>query len=275
MIKIAVLSDIHGNVPALEAVLDDVVRWQPDEVVVNGDLVNRGPCSLACLRLLQGSFPRSRLLRGNHEDFVLSCDEGHDPEHPAFDLRRFAHWTHAQLGSAVHDLAGWADHIDLAGPDGGALHITHGSRLGKRDGISARTADADLPAKLGARRDLFITSHTHKPLWRLFEGTLVVNTGSVGAPFDEDHRACYGRFIFDGGQWQAEVVRVEYDRRQAEQDFAASGFLEQGGPMTRLMLEELRHARVFVGPWMRRYHAAVEAGEITVVRAVEEFLSRT
>lgn len=271
--KIAVLSDIHGNVPALEAVLEDVARWRPDELIVNGDLVNRGPYSLVCLHLLQRNFPRSRFLRGNHEDFVLSCEgRQYDPEHPTFDLRRFAHWTHAQLGAAVAEVRRWDDHIDLTELDGGALHITHASRLGNRDGISARTAEADLPAKLGERRDLFITSHTHKPLWRMFEGTLVVNTGSVGAPFDEDHRACYGRFTFDGTRWQAEVVRVTYDFRQTERDFAVSGFLAEGGTLTRLMLEELRNARMFVGPWMKQYYEAVKGGAISVEKAVHEFL---
>jgi putative phosphoesterase len=271
--KIAVLSDIHGNVPALETVLEDVARWEPDELIVNGDLINRGPYSLACLHLLQRSFPRSRVLRGNHEDFVLSCAaRDHDPEHPTYDLRRFAHWTYAQLGAAVAEVRQWDNHIDLTELDGGALHITHGSRLGNRDGISARTEESELPAKLGERRDLFITSHTHKPMWREFEGTLVVNTGSVGAPFDEDPRACYGRFTFDGRRWRAEVVRLQYDRARAEHDFAASGFLEQGGPLTRLMLEELRHSRMFVGPWMRQYHEAVLAQEISVERAVRDFL---
>ena len=272
--KIAVLSDIHGNLPALEAVLDDIERWAPDEVIVNGDLVNRGPYSLTCLRLLQERFPACRYLRGNHEDFVLSCGEaGHDPEHPAFDLRRFAHWTHDQLGEAVALIHGWDNHIDLTELDGGALHITHGSRLGNRDGISLRTEEADLPAKLGERRDLFITSHTHKPMWREFEGTLVVNTGSVGAPFDEDPRACYGRFTFDGRRWHAEVVRLAYDRARADRDFIDSGFVEEGGPMTLLMLQELRESRMFVGPWMRRYHEAVLADEISVERAVREFLA--
>jgi len=271
--KIAVLSDIHGNLPALQQVLDDVERWAPDEVIVNGDLVNRGPNSLACLLLLQQRLPAARLLRGNHEDFVLSCDDArHDPEHYAFDLRRFTHWTHAQLGAAVAALRRWPDHIDLTELDGGALHITHGSRLGNRDGISPRTDDADLPAKLGERRDLFITSHTHKPMVREFNGTLVVNTGSVGSPFDDDPRACYGRFIFDGGRWRAEVRRVSYDKECAERDFATSGFLEQGGPLTRLMFDELRHSRMYLGPWMRRYHTAVLDGEITVAAAVEEFL---
>lgn len=270
--KIAVLSDIHGNLPALQQVLDDVERWAPDEVIVNGDLVNRGPYSLACLQLLLQRLPAVRLLRGNHEDFVLSCDEArHDPGHHTFDLRRFTHWTHAQLGDAVAQLRRWADHIDLTEPDGGALHITHGSRLGNRDGISPRTDDADLPAKLGERRDLFVTSHTHKPMVREFNGTLVVNTGSVGSPFDDDPRASYGRFIFDGGRWRVEVRRVAYDKVCAERNFVTSGFLEQGGPLTMLMLDELRHSRMYLGPWMRRYLTAVQDGEITVAAAVEEF----
>lgn len=40
--KIAILSDIHGNLPALQTVADDIARWQPDQVIVNGDIVNRG-----------------------------------------------------------------------------------------------------------------------------------------------------------------------------------------------------------------------------------------
>ena len=63
-----------------------------------------------------------------------------------------------------------------------------------------------------------------------------------------------------------------YDKARAERDFATSGFLEQGGALTRLMLDELRHSRMYLGPWMRRYHTAVLDGEITVAAAVEEFL---
>lgn len=271
--KIAVLSDIHGNLPALEATLEDLDRWGPDLVVVNGDLVNRGPNSLACLELLIAAYPAARLLRGNHEEFVLACAAGDDdPQRHDFDLRRFTHWTYAQLGEAAGQLAAWDDHLDMTDLEGGTLHITHASRQGNRDGISLRTLDSELPAKLGEYRDLFVTSHTHRPFVRRFGGTLLVNTGSVGSPFDDDARASYGRFTFDGINWQGELARVAFDKARAEADFAASGLLDEGGPMTRLMLEELRQARMFVGPWMRRYHEAVLAGEITVERAVREFL---
>lgn len=272
--KLAVLSDVHGNLPALEAVAEDILRWQPDRIVVNGDLINRGPDSLACLRLLQREFPAIELVKGNHEDFVLTCAaRDYDQHHPAFDLRRFAHWTFAQLGTAMNDVRQWHDQIDDVALEGGTLHITHASRRGKRDGISQRTADDDLPEKLGERRALFITSHTHKPLLRQFDGTLIVNTGSVGSPSDHDPRAAYGRFRFDGRAWNAEVIRVDYDRERAQRNFHESGFLEEGGPLTRLMLEELRQARVFVGPWNERYLQAVQAGVIDVASAVRQFLA--
>ncbi|NJN55107.1 MAG: metallophosphoesterase, partial [Anaerolineae bacterium] len=51
--KIAVLSDIHGNLPALRAVAEHVAQWQPDAVVVDGDTVNRGPQSLLCWQTVQ------------------------------------------------------------------------------------------------------------------------------------------------------------------------------------------------------------------------------
>ena len=100
--KIAVLSDIHGNVPALQAVLEDIEHWQPDQVIVNGDIVNRGPYSLKVLQMLQGRQPEVTLLTGNHETFVL-----HAAEHPLladdprYELRRFAAWTARQLGDQV------------------------------------------------------------------------------------------------------------------------------------------------------------------------------
>jgi predicted phosphodiesterase len=273
--KLAVLSDVHGNLPALEAVVEDLLHWQPDRVVVNGDLINRGPNSRACLMLLQQQFPDIELVRGNHEDFVLSCGLAeYDPQHPSYELRRFAHWTYRQMGELMVQVAQWHDDLALQGVGNDVVHITHASRLGKRSGISLRTPESELADKLGERGALFITSHTHKAMLREFDGTLILNTGSVGSPSDLDPRAAYGRAVFEGGRWHAEIVRLDYDRARAERDFVSSGLLDEGGALTRLMLEELRHARVFVGPWNERYLQAVLAGQIGVAAAVDAFVER-
>lgn len=271
--KVAVISDVHGNLPALEAVLEDVEAWAPDEVVVNGDLVNRGPYSLDCLRLLQRRLPDARYLQGNHEQFVLYCaDRSREPEAVGYDLRRFGHWTADQLDAATAELAAWPESLQLTDTDGGTVHFTHGSRLGTRDGIHPHTEDRDLAAKVGDPTALFVTAHTHKPLVRRFNGTQVVNAGSVGTPLDRDPRAAYARLSHGGTGWQVEIRRLAFDRARADRDFVESGFLDGGGPMARLIRTEFRAARTLVGPWMRRYHDAVRAGEITVAEAVARYL---
>lgn len=273
--KIAVLSDVHGNAPALEAVLEDVSRWGPDRIVVNGDLVNRGPKSLGCLRMTHGLPAGTLRIKGNHEVFVIDgVDHPRDPEDPLYDFYRLGYWTVAQLGEAVDEIRRWPDHLDLEDPQGGTLHITHGSREGNRSGIYPETPDAELPAKLGDPRDLFVASHTHKPMVRRFRETLVVNTGSVGQPFDRDPRAAYGRFSFHGGRWHAEIARVRFDRERALRDFVDSGFLEAGGPLASIVYVELNRAEMHLGRWMGRYLDAVRAGEISVAEAAKVYLDR-
>lgn len=275
--RIAVLSDIHGNVPALEAVLQHIERWGADQVIVNGDLVSRGPYSLRCLRLLQERLPGCRFLKGNHETFVIASADRHadgdDPADPTFDLRRLGHWVRRQLGPAVDEIRGWEDHVDLSGPgDRASVHITHGSRRGNRDGIHSGTGDDELTDKLGQPPHLFVCSHTHKPLMRRFNGMVIVNTGSVGQPFDGDPRAAYGQFTLERGQWRADIGRVGYDKARAERDFVDSGFVDECGPLARLIRLEHQQSRAHVAPWRRRYLEAVEAAQITVAAAVDEYL---
>jgi predicted phosphodiesterase len=272
--KIAVLSDVHGNLPALEAVLEHVERWEPDEIIVNGDLVSRGPYSRECLRFFQARFPQGRLLKGNHESFVVHCaDTPPHPEEPTYDLSRFACWTARRLGEAVEEIRTWADQVDSTGWRGGSsFHITHGSRLGNREGIQPEMDGEALVERLGDPRDLFIGSHTHRAFERRFNGTLVVNTGSVGQPLDGDPRAAYGRFTFQGGQWHSEIMRVRYDKARAERDFIDSGFLDECGPIARLIYREVRESRWHVAAWRRLYLQPVTDGEMTVVDAVDDYL---
>lgn len=274
--KIAVISDVHGNIPALQAVLEDIERWRPDWMIVNGDLINRGPSSLQVLQMLLEQHPETAFLKGNHEDFVLACGTSEEPKSgPVYEMRRFSHWTYAQLGQDGLDrIAGWDDSLDLDGPEGGTMHITHGTRLGNRDGITPRTMDHELPEKIGSGTGLFVTSHTHWPFIRRFNGTTLVNSGSVGTSFDRDYRASYARLSHSHTGWQAEIIRLDYDRRAAELEYERSGFLEAGGPLTRVMLMELRHARGLIGPWIREYEAAVLRGDIALDRSVDLHLDK-
>ena len=268
--KIAVLSDIHGNLPALRTVIADIDAWSPDLVVVGGDIVNRGPRSGECLDVLveRQRADGWRLLRGNHEGFVLECA---NPERsrpgPAYDSTRFAHFALAQSAHHAGLLAALPDVFERAAPNGEMLRVVHASMRNNRDGVYPLTTDDDLRRQIAPAPAVFVAGHTHHPLTRVVDGTLVVNIGSVGASFDEDRRAAYGRFQWDG-QWSADIVRVPYDYAQIECDYVDSGFLDEGGPLAQLMLVELRKARGLIFRWADRYQEAVLAGLMPLEESV-------
>jgi putative phosphoesterase len=273
--KIAVLSDIHGNLPALQAVTQDIDAWQPDLVVVNGDIVNRGPLSRDCLRFVQDRVASHhwRLVRGNHEDFVIACAGPHVPHNrPEFELWRFAYWAYQQLNGEVQFLKTMPDRFSWFAPDGSEFRAVHGSMKNNRDGVYQDSSDEDLLKQIHPVPAVFVTAHTHRAMLRRFNDSLVVNVGSVGSPFDQDRRASYGRFTWDRAGWQAEIIRLPYDMAQIEQDYLTSGFLTEAGPLPQLMLVELRRAGGLVHRWATRYQDAVLAGEIDIADSVRQLL---
>lgn len=271
--KVAVLSDIHGNLPALEAVAADINNWRPDFTIVNGDVVNRGPSSSDCWAFVQEQ-PGWLVASGNHERYVLLWD---DPSWTAAAdgpeaLYSPSSWTYEQLGTAVDELAALPEVVSLADPAGGELRALHASMRGDRDGIYPETPDAKLAAQIQPAPRLFCTAHTHRPFIRALNGTLVVNSGSAGWTFDGDPRASYARLAWQRNRWQAEIVRVAYDRQRAARDFVEDGYYEAGGPLARLMYAEWHAAIALFHLWGAGYEPAVIGGEMTVVEAVEGLL---
>lgn len=275
--KLAVLADIHANLAALEAVLEDVDAWRPDVVVVAGDIVNRGPRPAECLRLVQERQRTAgwQVVLGNHEEYVLFHTRPDAPKAgPTFEIFRSSYWTLQRLNGEVAALEAMPFQQTIQAPDGSAVRIVHASTRGTRDGVFPDTPDQVLALQVGQPAvPLFVVGHTHIPLVRRVGDTLVVNTGAVGMPFDGDPRASYARLTWGRGGWQAEIVRVPYDRRQTEQDYRATGFLDGGGALTHLMLQELRLARSQLYQWSLRFEAAVLTGEISVDQSVERFLA--
>jgi len=273
--KVAIFSDVQANLPAMESCIEHIQGWQPDMVIMDGDLINRGPSSDSCLALFQGLRQEQGWLPilGNHEVWVLRC--GREPPSDPIDakLRALADFTHAQIAGKEHWLADWPDHLCFAAQEGqGWVHVTHGTLLGNRDGISSRTPDPDLASRLPSDVDLFVTGHTHRPLLRHYQGIDILNVGSVGSPFDGDVRASYGQVEWQGGRWHTRIIRLEYDRTAAGRAFEDSGFLDLGGPLARIVFAEWLMARPLINAWHLRFGDAVRRGEICPEWAVNEYL---
>ncbi|MCK5644023.1 MAG: metallophosphoesterase family protein, partial [Gammaproteobacteria bacterium] len=226
--KIAVLADIHANLSALKTAKDHIENWNPDYVIIAGDLVNRGPRPLECFQYVREKQLNYgwKLIRGNHEEYVLhNINPRTLYTSPEIDVHRASIWTGKQLGVEVETLKALPIQAEGRRPDGGEVRFVHGSMKGMRDGIYPETSDEELREKIelsDKQKDnypppsVFCVGHTHRPLIRTLDGTTVVNAGSVGLPFDGDTRLAYAQLIWQGENWKTEIVRLEYDRDLAE-----------------------------------------------------------
>ena len=208
--RIAVLSDVHGNVEALDAVLADAgdvaAYW------FLGDLVAHGPRPAECVRRVR-ELPGLVAVRGNTDRYTLT--EPPSPEHASsFD------WTRAAL--STDDLA-WLRSLPVeARPHDGVL-LVHASP-GRDDGpgLDPHTSDADLaPSFASAEADLVLVGHTHHPDSRVLGGPQVVNPGSVSLPRPSDAHARYAVLTFTDDDWSVEHRVVPYDRDAVLADLAS------------------------------------------------------
>ncbi len=266
MTRIAILSDIHGNVPALEAVISDLATQELDEILVGGDLVGRGPeGSRVVQRVRELGWPA---IGGNHEDYLLAFRRGDIP----------GEWRTAEEWAAGRWMAAELDDTDAAyletlpfsigRPD---LRLVHGTPRTNREGIGPWTGDDELADHLGGVDERVLAcAHTHRPLVRDVGGRLVVNVGAVGLPFNRDHRAQYA-ILTSGGThgWQVELRQVAYDLERIFEIYETSGFLEQGGVTARLLRMELEHASPILVPFQ---HWAKTVGVEATSAQLERFL---
>jgi predicted phosphodiesterase len=269
--RLAILADIHGNVPAFEAVIEDIARLGVDEVLVAGDLVGRGPQGSAVVRRVRAlGWPT---LRGNHEGYLLDFRRGAVPR-DWLSLERqewlAARWMAAEL--SIED-AGWLAELpfSLRPRSAAGLALVHGTPSSENEGLGPWSTDGQL-AEAVARggEPWLVCAHTHRAMVRpLAGGRCVVNTGSVGLPFNRDRRAQYALLELGAGGWRAELRQVDYDLDAIFRIYETSGFLAAGGVTAQLLKLELENASPLLVPFLkwaevRRLPAALEH--------VEEFL---
>ena len=196
----ALIYDVHGNVRALDAVLADAGQQGADAYVVGGDVALFGPWPEAAVSRLQELSPAT-WIRGNGERWTADPDAAPQPVRPATAAAR------AALGD---DLVAELDALPASADLGDGTRAWHGSPVGDVRSFAPEPAadEAELLDGVAERRLIF--GHTHLPFARTSAvGEIeLVNPGSVGMPFDGDHRAAYALLHDDG---RIEHRRVAYD----------------------------------------------------------------
>ncbi|MDZ7799932.1 MAG: metallophosphoesterase family protein [Trueperaceae bacterium] len=251
--RVAILADVHGNLAALEAVVEDVRAVDADRVIVNGDMVNRGPDGVAVLERLDAlAWP---MTLGNHDD-LMRMWVTRDPALPPawFD---HPYWRATQWCAERLHAAGWLPRLTalpmtltVAAEGADTVLVSHGSPRHYREGYGELLDDATLGDIVRTvEAEVLVGSHTHRPLLRRFGRRTFLNSGAVGTPFNADPRAQYLVLHRDGRRWRPEFRRVSYDRHAAFRAFHDSGYLDEGGPSARIFLLELATAQSLLVPY--------------------------
>jgi len=276
--RLAVLADVHDNLPALEAVVEDMRHHSVDGVIAAGDYMVRDPYPVETSRLLRSL--DGWMTRGNAEGYLLAYDAGEVPASwCASDQWAAMRWTYAQadhetLDFIVELLQQRVVTVDDAPP----IRVVHGSptdpsgrlfpdedpdalRWFRKAGLLAQDGDPPWLRRAFAQisKPVLVCAHTHIPWVQEEDGRLA--PGVVSGALNGDACAQYALLTWEKGRWQVEHRAVAYDLTPVRRAFRDTGFLAEGGPFAKAYLLSIETGRNVV--WHLFSHIdrlALEAG---------------
>src|SRR5260370_25606870 len=203
---IAVLADIHGNLPALEAVLAGGAVTDAHVLMICGDVAS-GPLPIETLDVLR-ALHRGRFVRGNADRGLVTAFDGEKlPRWPG----PAADWCASQLSREHRDfLASFSEPISVVVDGIGRVLFCHGSPRSDEEMMTAETPDSRLRDFLsGVEADLVVCGHTHMTFDRVVDGVRIINPGNVGLPYRDP--GAFWALLGPG----VEFRRTDYDRGAA------------------------------------------------------------
>ena len=219
--RTAIISDIHGNQVALEAVLQDLKQQSRiDQVIVAGDLCLNGPRPRETLHTIQAL--NCPVIQGNVDlQVVTGAPEAGLKKRDTIAL------TLEQIGvEGIDYLAALPFSHLVSTPYGSDLLVVHANPLNQEDAIFPTSPDSKLEHLLGKLEPTIgalAFGHLHIAYTRHWKHLLLVDAGSCGLPRDDNQRAAYAILTCENNIWHVEHRRVEYDIKAVAKDLKACG----------------------------------------------------
>ncbi len=220
--KIAALYDIHGNLPALNAVLAEINEVQPDLIVIGGDIVS-GPLPGQTLERLSQLGDQVRSLRGNGDREVVAAFDG-QPFSPTLpeEAREVTRWAAEQLTKDQRDfLATLPEQLVFQVEGLGEIVFCHATTRSDEEIFTSLMPEERLHVIFsGVHQEIVVCGHTHMQFDRCVGNLRLLNAGSVGMPY-ADQPGAYWLLLSPQGY---EFRRTVYDGEAAAQEIRASGY---------------------------------------------------
>ena len=268
MTRLAVLGDIHGNLPALDAVLADIeAQGGVDQVVIAGDVINWGPFSAEVMARVSGH--DWAIIRGNGEYYLLEYNTPRQPAHwQEYDLLP---WLYDQLKGHWHRvIAAWPDEITLRFPDAPPIRVFHGQPNNPWRSLHPLMSDDEMLDSLNAvDTQTIIAAHSHLALDRHVGDYHLINPGSVGVPLAGEHIASYALLEGESTGWTAMFRQLPFDLQVLLDEYERQCFVEHYGIQAQFVIKEFETARLQMLPfylWRQAHYPNVPVDETLVAQ---------
>lgn len=244
--KIAVISDIHGNVQALESVLEDIKKENCERIFCLGDLAMAGPEPVKAIEIIKKLYEEGKLelIQGNTDEMIVYSDSSIPLVKEKFPVMGEALENDAQI--IPNNLKEFLKNVPAQKEleiEGVKILLVHGSPRKNDENISP-----DLPIEQveemikGTTANVIFCGHTHIPCgYQTKTKQTVVNDGSVGRPFTNNPQACYVIAEFNNGQIEIKHKFIDYDNQKASEILSKRSF-KGADKLAQILIEpKFRH----------------------------------
>lgn len=268
--KVAVLSDIHGNLTALNAVLNDINRLGIDKYIIAGDHIMDCPQNNEVLDKIRTL--NAYVIKGNREKYILDYNEGLHNEWNEHKQMAATVWAYKVLNEGnLRYINGMSEQLVISLPDMNSIRVVHGSPLNISEELFPDKNSERIEKSLEAiEESVLICGHTHEAWSKVIHEKLVVNPGSVGVPFNKNKAAEYAVLTWCDNHWRVSHHQVNYDINELEQIFIRTGLFEKCRVWSRLTLLCIKEGKDITKEFLRYAYKEVEKDGIKNVNLIPD-----
>jgi putative phosphoesterase len=241
--RIAVLSDIHGNLTAFNAVLNDINKLDIDKFIIAGDHIMDCPQHNEVLEKIKNL--NAYVIKGNREKHVSDYHKGMHNEWSKHKQMAAAVWTHNTMDEDnIKYIDELPEQLNISLPQMDTIRVVHGSPFNISEQLFMDKHPERIEKALkGIKESVLICGHTHESWSKVAYNKLIVNPGSGGGPFNKNKFAEYAVLTWNDNQWIASHHQVEYDLKELEQVFYESGLFQKCRVWSRLTLQSIKEGK--------------------------------
>lgn len=240
MMKIAVLSDIHGNLTAFNAVLKDINELGINQYIIAGDLITDCPQPNEVLEKIKSL--NAYVIKGNREDYILDYHKGMYDEWSKYKQMASVVWTYNRLAEGnIEYINKLPEQLSISFPQMDNIRIVHGSPFNAREELLPDKYTERLEKALNyVNESVLICGHTHRQWSKELHNKLIFNPGSVGVHFNKNKVAEYSVLTWNGNKWEVSHRQVEYDLKELEEAFWESGLFQSNSALSKVTLQSMK-----------------------------------